>query len=331
MIIACFAVKRNRHSPGLQAQIHPREKLIDKTCEDGLAYFVTRQPFDRMERDEWEPVFWPEGKANFSIQGDSMKTYTFHVSLPDHGRVWRKLELPAEATLENLHLAIQDAYDFDADHLYSFFMSGKAWDSATEYTLPEGADPWSGLIPDQDEMDGEAGEDGELDDEEEDLAEMPTSQDLRTMFTALKENPEMRDEFVQAFTQQMGMPAAMVEMMLGNIDTLMENASDEQLDEMLSMSDEELAEELDEEELDDEAAGDVRTTTLESLALKKGKTFMYLFDYGDEWRFKVKVDAINNNATTNAEYPRLVEAVGEAPAQYADGDEDDSEEDGEGI
>ena len=70
-----------------------------------------------------------------------MKTYTFHVSLPGFGRVWRKLELPGEATLADLHIAIQDAYDFDRDHLYSFFMSGKAWDSATEYSLPEGPVP----------------------------------------------------------------------------------------------------------------------------------------------------------------------------------------------
>lgn len=273
-----------------------------------------------------------------------MKTYTFHVSLPGHGRVWRKLELPGEASLEDLHFAIQNAYDFDADHLYSFFMSGKAWDSASEYSLPDEADPLGGLLAfeDDEETDEEA-DDGEivLDDqaEEADLApaETPSSQDLRTMFTTLKENPELREQFIQAFTAQMGMPAQMVEMMLGNIDSLMETVSNEQLDEMLNM--------MDEEDLDDEEmAGDVRTTTLESLALKKGKTFMYLFDYGDEWRFKVKVDGINNNADPNAEYPRLVEEVGEAPEQYPewdeegfmdDGDEEDEledeQEDGKGI
>jgi hypothetical protein len=70
-----------------------------------------------------------------------MRTYTFHVSPPGFGRVWRKLELPSDFTLEDLHLAIQDAFAFDNDHLYSFFMSGKAWDAAKEYALPEGADP----------------------------------------------------------------------------------------------------------------------------------------------------------------------------------------------
>jgi hypothetical protein len=38
--------------------------------------------------------------------------------------------------LQSLHYAIQDAVDFDADHLYSFFMSGQAWDEETEYASP---------------------------------------------------------------------------------------------------------------------------------------------------------------------------------------------------
>ena len=66
--------------------------------------------------------------------------------------------------------------------------------------------------------------------------------------------------------------------------------------------------------------GDVRDTTLESLDLDEGQEFMYLFDYGDEWRFKVRVHAINPDAP-EGEYPRIVESVGEAPEQYPDWDE----------
>ena len=67
--------------------------------------------------------------------------------------------------------------------------------------------------------------------------------------------------------------------------------------------------------------GDVRTTTLESLGLRPRQEFMYLFDYGDEWRFKVRVHAINENADPDAEYPRPVESVGESPEQYPTWDE----------
>ena len=133
-----------------------------------------------------------------------MKTYIFHASLPGSGRVWRKIEMRADQTLENLHFAIQNAYGWDADHLYSFFMSGKAWDESTEYCLPEG-------------------------------------------YTS--------------------------------------------------------------------GPGNVQTTTLEELNLKPKQEFMYLFDYGDEWRFKVRVHAINPDAP-EGDYPRIVESVGEAPEQY---------------
>ncbi len=91
-----------------------------------------------------------------------MKTYTFHVSQPGGGRVWRKIELSGDQTLEELHFAIQDAYDWDADHLYSFFMSGRAWDSSSEYCLPEDADAWGLDLDDEDEEVDDEAKEGEL-------------------------------------------------------------------------------------------------------------------------------------------------------------------------
>jgi hypothetical protein len=63
---------------------------------------------------------------------------------------------------------------------------------------------------------------------------------------------------------------------------------------------------------------------LDELNLKPKQEFLYLFDYGDDWRFKVRVHAIDENADPDAKYPRLVESMGEAPPQYPDwdGDED---------
>lgn len=40
--------------------------------------------------------------------------------------------------MEDLHLAIQQAYGWYDDHLYSFFMNGKAWDKGSEI-----GSPWS--------------------------------------------------------------------------------------------------------------------------------------------------------------------------------------------
>lgn len=67
-----------------------------------------------------------------------VKTYIFKVKLRYDKRIWRKIEILGSQTLNDLHMAIQEAFNFDADHLYSFFMSGKAWDlSNFEYHHPE--------------------------------------------------------------------------------------------------------------------------------------------------------------------------------------------------
>ena len=69
-----------------------------------------------------------------------MRTFTFKVKLKHDKRVWRRVEVLGSQTLDDLHRAIQEAYGFDGDHLYSYFMSGKAWDlSDYEYHHPDAA------------------------------------------------------------------------------------------------------------------------------------------------------------------------------------------------
>ena len=48
--------------------------------------------------------------------------FVFRVSL---GSVWRTIAVSSEDTLHDLHLAIQDAFDFDDDHLYAFYMDNR--------------------------------------------------------------------------------------------------------------------------------------------------------------------------------------------------------------
>ena len=189
-----------------------------------------------------------------------MKTYTFHVSLPGTGRVWRKIEMRADQTLEDLHFAIQRAYGWAADHLYSFFMSGTAWDESTEYCLPEGSDPWGGPIDDDEE-------------------EWPGP------------TPEEREQALR--------------LLFGDTDMTLE--------EMQAEMDRFWEDFLTEEALS--GPGNVQTTTLEELDLEPGQEFMYLFDYGDAWRFKVRVHAVNPDAP-EGDYARIVESVGKAPEQY---------------
>lgn len=67
--------------------------------------------------------------------------YRFKVSLRGQKNVWRTIDVLSNQTLEDLHYAIQDAFGWDDDHLYAFFLSGKAWDRSTEYIRPEGCGP----------------------------------------------------------------------------------------------------------------------------------------------------------------------------------------------
>ncbi len=67
--------------------------------------------------------------------------YRLQVKLAWQKSIWRRIELRGDQTLHDLHLAIQRAFDWDNDHLYAFFLSGKAWDQSTEYASPFGNGP----------------------------------------------------------------------------------------------------------------------------------------------------------------------------------------------
>ena len=67
-----------------------------------------------------------------------VKTFTLRVCHRALPKVWRDIELAEDQTLEDLHLIIQRAFRWDDDHLYSFFLNGKAWDRQSEV-----GSPWS--------------------------------------------------------------------------------------------------------------------------------------------------------------------------------------------
>ncbi|MDP2335785.1 MAG: plasmid pRiA4b ORF-3 family protein [Bacteroidota bacterium] len=76
----------------------------------------------------FEPIF-PEGVLANTVKAETKKfvkgSYIFQVS---YGKtVWRKIKVSFNHSLEDLHLAIQKAFDFDNDHLYSFFMDNKRY------------------------------------------------------------------------------------------------------------------------------------------------------------------------------------------------------------
>lgn len=259
-----------------------------------------------------------------------MKTYTFEVSLPDAGDARRKIEVRADQSLHDLHMAIQSAFEWDADHLYSFFMSGMAWDSESEYTISDEA--FDEMI-EESEADMDDEEKAELEEAVEwmeksddffeeldpELGPPPTAEEQKQMLQALANmSDEQQAQLSKMLTTEMGMPRLISDMMFGVLRSVDPDMMAPLLNGGLD---------LDEIFEDEPDAGDSMATAIGSLDLKPDDTFMYLFDYGDEWQFEVRVEAITERAPDDAEYPRLLEAIGEAPEQYPEWDDDEDWDD----
>jgi hypothetical protein len=72
----------------------------------------------------------------------------------------------------------------------------------------------------------------------------------------------------------------------------------------------------------DSDAGSVERTTVAQVFSVPGKKMLFVFDYGDDWRFLIEAKALGEKAP-KTRYPRLVASVGRAPEQYPDYDEDE--------
>jgi hypothetical protein len=74
----------------------------------------------------------------------------------------------------------------------------------------------------------------------------------------------------------------------------------------------------------------VRKTTISQAFPEVGHTMLFLFDYGDEWLFRVTLRTIGEKRV-KGRYPRIVATRGEAPAQYPDDDDDSDDQPSFGI
>jgi hypothetical protein len=76
---------------------------------------------------------------------------------------------------------------------------------------------------------------------------------------------------------------------------------------------------------DMEGEGDaksVKKTRVASVFPDLGHKMLFLYDYGDDWRFVVEVIGLGQWVETTR-YPKVLEAVGKAPEQYGSWDEED--------
>jgi Plasmid pRiA4b ORF-3-like protein len=64
-------------------------------------------------------------------------------------------------------------------------------------------------------------------------------------------------------------------------------------------------------------AGSVKRTRIVDAFPAIGTKMLFLFDYGDEWHFRVEVIG-QSQTQPSMKYPRLLKAIGTAPEQYPD-------------
>ena len=66
---------------------------------------------------------------------------------------------------------------------------------------------------------------------------------------------------------------------------------------------------------DDSDAGSVERTRIDHAFPAVGDTMTFLFDYGDNWQFRLEVIG-RGRKEQGVKYPRLVKKIGKAPEQY---------------
>jgi pRiA4b ORF-3-like protein len=68
-------------------------------------------------------------------------------------------------------------------------------------------------------------------------------------------------------------------------------------------------------------AQSVKHTRISTAFPKVGTKMIFLFDYGDDWRFHVEMIG-KGQKQPRVKYPKIVASVGEAPEQYPDYEEE---------
>ena len=121
-----YVTYRPRLTPALRRLLAPR-LLQDRGESDNLVRELLGLPLQEPE----EPP--PAEDAPFPPAEHVVR---LKVSLAWDRKVWRMLEAPDDATLEDVHLAIQDAFNWDNDHLYAFFLGGSTRDHMTRVDGP---------------------------------------------------------------------------------------------------------------------------------------------------------------------------------------------------
>lgn len=105
----------------------------------------------RKRNVKYEPFFTPfqqffKGELQRTLPRGKYTKGTFLLKVYLSRNRWRTIAISSEHTLEEFHNAIQDAFDFDKDHLYAFFMDGIPWSNNHIYAPEDTEGPFSNQV-----------------------------------------------------------------------------------------------------------------------------------------------------------------------------------------
>lgn len=118
--------KLNLKHPQPNSSLEPFEEAFKEVLPDGS---LDSQAINKvLKADKRESTYLAEGNV-----------FIFKVSL--NKKTWRKILVSSSHTLEHLHQAILEAFDFSDDHLYAFFMNGNPWSKPAYWAREDGHEP----------------------------------------------------------------------------------------------------------------------------------------------------------------------------------------------
>lgn len=225
---------------------------------------------------------------------------------------YRLIAIESSDTLYDLASVIVDSFNFDFDHAFGFYDNLKnPYNSKVQYELFS-----------------------EFDDDEEEEEEEELSEAEEAYYEALTEaEGELRQRIVQATLQVMKdtLLPRVAPRLRKEVEELIEEetarieANSRMEADLITML-ESAAEKLPSEAMqallpflptEEPTTRSVKKTSIAEVFTQPGHKMLFLFDYGDDWRFEVELVRTEPRQSTLS-YPSVLQRVGKAPKQYSD-------------
>ena len=113
-------IKRNAFGDAIFRYLNYKVLSLENYFEFFIDYEMNRidKPFGELQ--SYFRPFFPEWKNNLILPEPEFRegSYIFKVMM---GKVWRRIKIHSDMTLEDLTHTILDSFDFDNDHLYTYY------------------------------------------------------------------------------------------------------------------------------------------------------------------------------------------------------------------